>query len=52
MEEKKGLKNQSIIVICGVKNSGKTTLITKLIPKFVDLGYKVATINHDHHALL
>ena len=49
MEEKKGLKNQSIIVICGVKNSGKTTLITKLIPKFVDLGYKVATIKHDGH---
>ena len=43
------LKKQSIIVICGVKNSGKTTLITKLIPKFTSLGYKVATIKHDGH---
>ena len=42
-------KKQSIIVICGVKNSGKTTLITKLIPKFTSLGYKVATIKHDGH---
>lgn len=43
------LKKQSIIVICGVKNSGKTRLITKLIPKFTSLGYKVATIKHDGH---
>lgn len=42
-------KKQSIIVVCGVKNSGKTTLITKLIPKFTSLGYKVATIKHDGH---
>ena len=42
-------KKQSIIVICGVKNSGKTTLVTKLIPKFTSLGYKVATIKHDGH---
>lgn len=47
--EKQRLKKQSIIVICGVKNSGKTTLITKLIPKFTDLGYRIATIKHDGH---
>lgn len=49
MREINKLKKQSIIVICGVKNSGKTTLITKLIPKFTSLGYKVATIKHDGH---
>ncbi|WP_455542662.1 molybdopterin-guanine dinucleotide biosynthesis protein B [Intestinibacter sp.] len=43
------LESQAIIVVCGVKNSGKTTLITKLIPKFTSLGYKVATIKHDGH---
>ena len=38
-----------IITISGCKNSGKTTLITKLIPKFCEKGYKVATIKHDGH---
>jgi molybdopterin-guanine dinucleotide biosynthesis protein B len=38
-----------LIAISGVKNSGKTTLITKVIPKLVNLGYKVATIKHDGH---
>ena len=47
--KKNNIKKQSIVVICGVKNSGKTTLITKLIPKFTSLGYKVATIKHDGH---
>ena len=49
MNDIRKLNNQAIIVICGVKNSGKTTLITKLIPKFTSLGYKVATIKHDGH---
>lgn len=38
-----------LIAICGCKNSGKTTLITKLIPEFCKKGYKVATIKHDGH---
>lgn len=38
-----------LIAICGCKNSGKTTLITKLIPHFCKKGYKVATIKHDGH---
>lgn len=42
-------KNQSLISICGYKNSGKTTLITKLIARLCELGYKVATIKHDGH---
>ena len=40
---------QFLIAISGCKNSGKTTLITKLIPKFCEKGYKVATIKHDGH---
>lgn len=35
--------------VCGYKNSGKTTLITKLIPILTEKGYRVATIKHDGH---
>lgn len=38
-----------VVAISGVKNSGKTTLITKLIPILNDRGYQVATIKHDGH---
>jgi len=42
-------KRPFLMAISGCKNSGKTTLITKLIPKFCKKGYKVATIKHDGH---
>lgn len=45
----KNNKKPILIAVSGVKNSGKTTLITKLIPRLVNLGYKVATIKHDGH---
>lgn len=35
--------------VSGVKNSGKTTLITKLLPVMTGRGLKVATIKHDGH---
>ena len=35
--------------VSGVKNSGKTTLITKLLPVLTGQGLKVATIKHDGH---
>lgn len=38
-----------ILAISGYKNSGKTTLIDKLIPLFVQDNYKVASIKHDGH---
>lgn len=38
-----------VIAVCGVKNSGKTTLITKLIPFFRAQGLHVAVIKHDGH---
>jgi molybdopterin-guanine dinucleotide biosynthesis protein B len=42
-------KEASIIAISGIKNSGKTTLITKIIPELTRRGYKVCTIKHDGH---
>ncbi len=42
-------KKQLILAISGVKNSGKTTLIEKVIPFLVCSGLKVATIKHDGH---
>lgn len=35
--------------VSGVKNSGKTTLITKLLPVLTGRELKVATIKHDGH---
>lgn len=42
-------KKQKIIAVCGVKNSGKTTLLTKLIKNLTDKGIKTAVIKHDGH---
>jgi molybdopterin-guanine dinucleotide biosynthesis protein MobB len=38
-----------IISIVGKSNSGKTTLVEKLIPELVQRGYRVATIKHNKH---
>jgi len=38
-----------IIAVCGVKNSGKTTLLTKVIPILKERGLRVAAIKHDGH---
>ncbi len=38
-----------VFAVSGIKNSGKTTLITKLIPLLKQMGYTVATIKHDGH---
>lgn len=38
-----------IISIVGTSDSGKTTLLEKLIPELVNKGYRVATIKHDVH---
>ena len=38
-----------LMAVCGVKNSGKTTLITRLLPLLCERGLKVATIKHDGH---
>lgn len=41
----------AIISIVGRSQSGKTTLIEKLIPEVKRRGYRVGTIKHTHHAL-
>jgi molybdopterin-guanine dinucleotide biosynthesis protein B len=38
-----------ICVICGIKNSGKTTLIRSLIGEFKNRGLRCAVIKHDGH---
>lgn len=38
-----------IFAVSGYKNSGKTTLLTRLIPKLRERGYQVAVIKHDGH---
>lgn len=42
-------KKQVLFAISGIKNSGKTTLITRLLPILNQSGLKVATIKHDGH---
>jgi molybdopterin-guanine dinucleotide biosynthesis protein B len=39
-----------IISIVGKSDSGKTTLIEKLIPELNQRGYRVATVKHDVHS--
>lgn len=38
-----------ILAVSGRKNSGKTTLITRILPVLSEYGLKVATIKHDGH---
>ena len=40
---------QRIIGVCGFKNSGKTTLVEKLVQNLTALGYKISTVKHAHH---
>ncbi len=42
-------KKQNVIAVCGVKNSGKTTLLTKLVEEMSKQGFQVAVIKHDGH---
>ena len=43
------VKKQCMIAISGVKNSGKTTFLEKLIPELLECGLKTAVIKHDGH---
>jgi molybdopterin-guanine dinucleotide biosynthesis protein B len=38
-----------IISIVGKSDSGKTTLIEKLLPELIKRGYRIATVKHDVH---
>lgn len=41
-----------VFVICGVKNSGKTTLLEGLVKNLTERGFNVAVIKHDGHDFL
>lgn len=44
------VENKPVVVaVSGVKNSGKTTLITAMLPCFQRAGVQVAVIKHDGH---
>jgi molybdopterin-guanine dinucleotide biosynthesis protein MobB len=40
-----------IVSVVGRSESGKTTLIEKLIPELRRRGYRIGTIKHTHHAI-
>ena len=40
----------AVLAVSGVKNSGKTTLIERLIPLLAARGLRVAVIKHDGHS--
>lgn len=40
---------QEIVAVCGVKNSGKTTLIAGLVKELTARGKRTAVIKHDSH---
>ncbi|MDR1977516.1 MAG: molybdopterin-guanine dinucleotide biosynthesis protein B [Synergistaceae bacterium] len=39
----------AVIAVCGVKNSGKTTLLVHVLPVLRERGLRVAVIKHDGH---
>ena len=39
----------AVLGVAGWKNSGKTTLITKLVVELGSRGYRIATVKHAHH---
>ncbi len=43
------VKRQILVAVSGVKNSGKTTLLSKLIPALKARGVTAAVIKHDGH---
>jgi molybdopterin-guanine dinucleotide biosynthesis protein MobB len=46
-----GSHRPPIVSIVGRSNSGKTTLIEKLIPALRQRGYRIGTIKHTHHPI-
>ncbi len=39
-----------IIAVIGTKNTGKTTLVTRIVRELVERGFKVGTVKHSHHS--
>jgi molybdopterin-guanine dinucleotide biosynthesis adapter protein len=49
MNEEKALNQPPIIQVVGYSNSGKTTLVCRMIQHLTSKGYKVGSIKHDAH---
>jgi molybdopterin-guanine dinucleotide biosynthesis protein MobB len=45
----RGTKKIPVVSIVGESDTGKTTLIEKIIPELTKRGYRVATIKHHNH---
>lgn len=43
------MKKPFVIQVVGFKNSGKTTLVCKLVEGLIRLGHEVGTVKHDAH---
>ncbi len=43
------IKKPAVVAFVGRSNSGKTTLIEKLLPEITRRGYRVGTLKHTHH---
>jgi molybdopterin-guanine dinucleotide biosynthesis protein B len=39
-----------IVAVVGTKNTGKTTLVTKIVGELVNRGFQVGTVKHSHHS--
>ena len=44
-----GVDMRKVVAVCGVKNSGKTTLIEKMLGVLSERGIQTAVIKHDGH---
>ena len=42
--------DRKVIGVAGFKNSGKTTLVEKLVRSLTARGYRVSTVKHAHHS--
>ena len=42
--------SQKVIGVAGFKNSGKTTLVERLVRILTEQGYRVSTVKHAHHS--
>ena len=49
LAETQVLKRPAVLAVSGVHNSGKTTLLEKLLPVLCSRGLKVGVIKHDGH---
>jgi molybdopterin-guanine dinucleotide biosynthesis adapter protein len=44
------IAGHQVIGVAGFKNSGKTTLVEKLVRHLTALGYRISTVKHAHHS--